>query len=294
MKAPNGVLLVAKPVGPTSHDVVQAVRRAFGIKKVGHAGTLDPFASGLLLLLLGPATRLSEYLLGLDKRYEAKAILGVETSTHDPEGEVVAECHDLAAVTRVAVEQILAGFRGEILQEPPIFSSKKIRGEAAHRRARRGEEVELKRVPVTIHEISLSSFSPPELAFSVRCSAGTYIRALGRDLGRSLGVGAHLTQLERTGIGGFSLEDALPLSSLVEAKDEVLRRLVTPARALGHLPEVSVDQPEALRIRQGQSLPSLVETVPEGRPIRILQAGELLAIGVRVGDRIQPRKVLGQ
>jgi tRNA pseudouridine55 synthase len=287
----SGVLLVDKPIGPTSHDVVSRVRKASNMKRVGHAGTLDPFASGLLLILLGQSTRLSEYLLGLDKVYDARARLGIETTTHDPEGEVVTEVEDLSSVTREGVEEVLDGFRGEILQEPPVYSAKKVKGEAAHRRVRRGEVVELEKARVTIHQIALASLDLPELDFQTRCSSGTYIRALGRDLGRGLGVGAHLTALRRTAIGDFSVEDALSLEDLDQI-DNVATRLVPPSEALAHLPSVAVSDGEALKLKQGQFLPLESPELPEGEAVRILLNGELLAIGERNGDHLRPRKVL--
>lgn len=290
MSFPPGILLVDKPVGPTSHDVVSRVRKAVDLRRVGHAGTLDPFATGLLILLIGRATRLSEYLLGLNKVYEATAHLGIETTTHDPEGSIVSEAPVGEGLTREEVENALATFSGEILQEPPVFSAKKVRGEAAHRRVRRGEDVVLEKTRVTIYDIALTTFAPPEVGFRVRCSAGTYIRALGRDLGRALGVGAHLKTLRRTGIGGFSVDSALSFSDL--EREGLAGHLISPADALSHLPSVTVSQADAGRIRQGQFLPLEDGELLEGGPVRILLEGELLAIGARSGDHLRPRKVL--
>jgi len=259
---------------------------------VGHAGTLDPFATGLLIVLLGQATRLSEYLLGLPKVYEASARLGVETTTDDTEGDVVAETHAWDEVTRESAEAVLASFSGDHLQEPPVYSAKKVKGEAAHRRVRRGEDVSLEKAWVTIYEIALTAFALPEVGFRVRCSAGTYVRALGRDLGRSLGVGAHLKTLRRTGIGGFSVEAALSLPTL-ESGEGLEEHLISPAAALSHLRVVTVSQADAVRIRQGQFLPLEGQDLPEGEPVRILLEGDLLAIGARTGDHLRPRKVLG-
>jgi len=288
---PPGILLVDKPVGPTSHDVVSRIRKAAGIRRVGHAGTLDPFASGLLLLLLGQATRLSEYLLALDKRYEATARLGIETSTHDSEGEVVTEERDWTSLSRADVERALAGFEGSILQAPPRFSAKKVRGEAAHRRVRRGEEVALAPVEVTIHSISLLGLAGPELRFQVRCSSGTYVRALARDLGRVLGVGAHLTGLVRTGIGTFDLGASAPLDDLPD-RASVEDRLIHPAAALSHMPSVTVGAYDVVKLRQGQSVAIEGDQRPEGETVGVLFNGDLLAVGTIQGGRIRPRKVL--
>jgi len=284
-----GVLLVNKPAGPTSHDVVSRVRKAAGIRRVGHAGTLDPFASGLLLLLLGQATRLSEYLLALDKRYEATA--RIETSTHDLEGEIVTENRDWTSVSRSDIAEALAEFEGSILQAPPRFSSKKVKGEAAHRRARRGEDVVLEPVPVTIHSVSLLQFAAPELRFKVRCSSGTYVRALARDLGRTLGVGAHLTGLVRTGIGSFDVGAAADLTDLRD-RTAVEDRLIPPSVALSHLPSVEINAAEAEKIRRGQFVPLAGSRPPDGETVRILRDGALLAVGAVNGDRLRPRKVL--
>jgi tRNA pseudouridine55 synthase len=287
----SGILLVDKPVGPTSHDVVSKVRKAAGTRRVGHAGTLDPFASGLLIVLLGQATRLSEYLLGLPKSYDTTVWLGVETDTHDPEGAVVSENPGWVDVTRDQMEAALDPFRGDILQEPPVYSAKKVQGESAHRRVRRGEEVTLEKAPVTIHEMALTYFAPPEVGLRIRCSAGTYIRALGRDLGRALGVGAHLTALRRGSIGAFNVETAISLSDVVGGGD-LLGHLIPPARALAHMPALEVDEAQAARLRQGQFLPAVALDLAEDQPFRFLLEGELLAIGFRRGDHLRPRKVL--
>lgn len=291
MDVRGGILLVDKPVGPTSHDVVAKVRRVAGLRRVGHAGTLDPFASGLLILLLGQATRLSEYLLGLDKDYLATARLGVETTTCDPEGEVVVENRGWEDLEAQEVGRALSSFLGRILQEPPVYSSKKIRGEAAHRRVRRGEVVQMKAVEVTVHRIKLLEFSPPEIRFQLSCSSGTYVRALGRDLGKKLGVGAHLTSLRRTGIGALSVDDSISLQELEDTR-EWQERLLSPARALSHLPAVSVGEEEVRRIRQGQDIPLAGGAPSQAAPVRILEKGELVAMGLVRGDRIRPKKVL--
>lgn len=291
MNSPSGILLVDKPEGPTSHDVVSAVRRAVGIRRVGHAGTLDPFASGLLILLLGQATRLSEYLLRLEKSYVARVRLGFETTTADPEGEIVGEPLDVGRVTREGILDALAAFQGEIDQEPPVYSAKKVRGEAAHRRVRRGEEVRLRTSRVTVHEIALGELALPELEFRVCCSAGTYIRSLARDLGRALGVGGHLTALRRTAIGSFSASNALGMDEITGGRP-LAGALIPPAEALPHLPPVFVSAEEAAMIRQGRSLPLKRAEGAEGEPIRILQGGRLVAIGEREGENLRPRKVL--
>jgi tRNA pseudouridine55 synthase len=287
----QGLLPVDKPPGPTSHDVVARVRRTVGVKKVGHAGTLDPFASGLLLLLVGQATRLSELFLGMDKRYRATLRLGVETDTLDPEGEVVAESGAWQGLDEGRIEAALEGFRGPISQTPPEFSAKKVGGVAAHRRVRRGEKVALAPATVTLHELALETGELPLLRLSLRCSSGFYVRALARDLGRALGVGAHLTELRRTSIGPLTLEGSLTWDDL-ESLGAVQGSLMPPAGALGHLPTVEVSRDQALRLSQGQFLLLDGEDLPTGEPIRVLLDGELVAIAHLDGAQLRPRKVL--
>ncbi len=292
MTPPVGILLVDKPVGPTSHDVVDAVRKAARIRGVGHAGTLDPFASGLLLVLLGSATRLSEYFLGMDKEYQATAHLGVETASHDRDGEIVSEASGWKEIGADELEAALSGLRGRISQKPPVYSAKKIGGKAAHRRARRGEKVELRPVEVEVHELKVLEMDLPRVRLGVRCSSGTYIRALARDLGRSLKVGGHLSALRRTHIGPFSVTSSLPLGSLSDL-EAIQSNLIPPALALAHLPSFEVGPQEAARICQGQFLPIPDTEIPEKTPVRVLLEGALLAVAAREGDQLRPRKVLG-
>ena len=291
MSSLSGVLPLDKAVGPTSHGLVASIRRAAGTRKVGHAGTLDPFASGLLLLLLGSATRLSEYLLGMDKVYEAVVHVGVETDSHDVDGQIVSEDSGWAEVSPAELEAALEPLRGSILQRPPVFSSKKVQGEPAHRRVRRGETVELDPVEVMVHELEITRIALPECHLRVRCSSGTYIRALARDMGLNLGVGAHLTALRRTEIGPFSVSSAQPLDAY-PSPEEIRRDLISPGAALAHLPTLAIDGDEASRIRQGQFLPVGGRDIPEQTPIRVLLDGELVAVAGRQGEEIRPRKVL--
>ncbi len=291
MKTPLGILLVDKPEGPTSHDVVDHVRKAAQIRRVGHAGTLDPFASGLLLVLLGSATRLSEYFLGMDKEYEATVHLGIETTTHDRDGEIVSEASSWKEVGVDTLEAALAGLRGKISQRPPAYSAKKIQGEAAHRRVRRGEEVELEPAEVEVYELEVQELDLPRVLLRVRCSSGTYIRALARDLGRSLKVGGHLSALRRTAIGPFVAPSARSLDSLGDL-EKIRANLIPPALALAHLPSLEVGPEEAARIRQGQFLPVPRTEIPLETPVRVLLDGDLLAMAAREGDQLRPRKVL--
>lgn len=284
----GGVLPVDKPSGPTSHDVVARARRALDERKIGHTGTLDPFASGLLLLCVGPATRLSEYLTGLDKSYRARVLLGARTATHDPEGDVLEADERWRELERSTVESALEGLRGRIMQRPPAYSAKKIGGEAAHRRVRRGETVELEPVEVVVHELGLERFDLPELELSVRCSSGTYVRALARDLGEILGSGAHLTFLRRTSVGHFSVDAAVPVDDLDEVS--AARAWISPAEALAHLPQLELDSDEVTRLGHGQRIDSPAPDLADGT-MAALHDGHLVAVVEQRSGRIQPRKV---
>ena len=290
LAAGDFVLPVDKPVGPTSHDVVAAARRALGTRRVGHTGTLDPFASGLLVLCIGRATRLAEYLSGMSKTYHATARLGVTTDTLDCDGSLMVE-RDVSSVDEAAIRQVLAELVGDIQQVPPQFSAKKVDGEAMYRRARRGEHVELRPLDVTIHEAELVSCNASDVEFSVRCSSGTYIRAIARDLGDALGVGAHLTELRRTSVGQYRIEDAV---SMDEFADEavVARARVAPIAAMAHLEGITLEDEHAARLLQGQRIRIAGEG--EGRSadrVAISFGEDLLAIAELDDGVIRPRKV---
>lgn len=286
---PSGILRVDKPVGPTSHDVVARARRALGTRRVGHTGTLDPFASGLLLLLVGNATRLSEVLTGLPKSYEAEARLGERTDTDDREGVVVESRGGWEALDEASIGTVLRTFLGPQSQVPPAFSAKKVGGEAMHRRARRGEIVELPAVPVEVLGLELQEWSPPLLRFRVECSSGTYIRALARDIGEVLGVGAHLTQLRRTRVGEHRVVDAVPAGALDDPA-RVARAWLAPREALRHLPAIDVTVEEAARLRLGQSLPAPVDAPPSGR-VALFRGESLVALAEPGAGRLHPRRV---
>ncbi|HUF76694.1 MAG TPA: tRNA pseudouridine(55) synthase TruB [Longimicrobiales bacterium] len=284
------VLPVDKPEGPTSHDVVGAVRRALGRRRVGHTGTLDPFASGLLLVCVGKTTRLAEYLSGLDKTYEAVARVGETTDTLDREGEVVEVRDGWAELDRAQIEAALARFEGRIDQVPPAFSAKKVRGEAAHRRARRGETVLLAPASVAVHELELTSLELPLVGFRMRCSSGTYVRALARDVGAELGVGAHLVALRRTAIGTFGVEGALPVDRLEDGA-ALAAAAIEPLEALAHLPRLVADDAEAALLSQGRPLEGVDESL-DGL-VAVAHDGALLAVGESAGGVLRPRKVFG-
>lgn len=282
------VVPVDKPEGPTSHDIVDVARRSLGTRRVGHTGTLDPFASGLLLLCVGWTTRLAEYLTGLDKTYEAAAILGVTTDTLDRDGVVVCESDAWRQLEESAIMNALSEFAGSIEQVPPQFSAKKVEGEAMHRRARRGEHVDLLPTSVTVHDVRVTSVQLPEVRFSIRCSSGTYIRSIARDLGDALGVGAHLTSLRRTSIGTYTVDEAITIDALKDA-EEVARVAVEPAAALGHLPVVEIDEEVARRLSHGQKV--RLSDDGSAAPVAVTYQGGLFAIGEMRDGVLIPRKV---
>lgn len=229
MNCNDGLILVDKPCGLTSHDIVDFVRKRFGFKKVGHAGTLDPMATGLLLLLLGRFTKKSAYFSRYDKEYEAALRLGVSTDTGDKEGDILEEKNlDLYIEAIKNIESVFRLFQGRIRQVPPMYSAKKIKGRKLYELARRG--IILKREPkeIFIKEIRILNISLPYVTFYVKCSKGTYIRQLAHDIGGRIGCGSHLTSLKRTKIGHFSLRDAVPFEKLRNEKNTVYENILQP------------------------------------------------------------------
>lgn len=279
---PGGILLLDKPVGITSNAALGRAKRIVGIRKAGHTGTLDPMASGLLVLCFGEATKVSGFLLDADKTYEAEVRLGVETDSEDAEGEVIAE-HDVPDLDEAMIEKVLEGFRGTIEQVPPMHSALKHKGRRLYELARRGEQVERPPRRVTIHRLELVSLDRKSLRLSVTCSKGTYIRALARDIGRDIGCGAHLSSLRRTASAPFEIGNAITLQALEELDQKSARaRLLPPDQALQHLPEVRLDEHQAGRIRQGQRLAGLPE--PHAGEVRIYDSGSFVGIGRMDGN----------
>jgi tRNA pseudouridine55 synthase len=221
----EGVLLVDKPSGMTSHDVVDRVRRVLHMKRIGHAGTLDPMATGLLIILVGKATRLSQYLMSLDKEYEGTITLGQTTNTHDAEGEVVLT-REVPALTREALAEVMATFVGDQYQTPPMFSAKKQDGVPLYKLARKGREVEREPRFVRVSSFELLRFELPQFDVRLRCSKGTYVRTLAHDLGEKLGCGAHLSALRRTATDRFTVAQAVPLAELQAMDPAGVRRIL--------------------------------------------------------------------
>ena len=267
---------------PTSHDVVQRVRRWSNQRRIGHTGTLDPMASGVLVLCLGVATRLVEYYQGHDKWYTAEICLGVETDTYDAMGQEVAEC-PVPVLHREQIDIALAQFRGAITQKPPVYSALKQDGESLHRKARRGESVTVDARRVVIHQLDLLAFHPPNrLRVRVHCSAGTYVRSLAKDLGHALGTCAHLCYLRREAAGRFTLADAHPLETIerAAAQDALVELLLPPGDRLD-LPFLVLDRESSERLGYGQKLwlPAPIgDFEPGGRVPGVDAEGRLLGI----------------
>lgn len=279
--------MIDKPAGLTSHACVAQVRRAYGLRRVGHGGTLDPAVTGVLPIAVGPATRLLPYLTGA-KAYRGVVQLGLCTDSDDLQGTVLSR-QPLPPLERAALEQALSIFRGPILQVPPQVSAVHVDGERAYARARRGEASALAPRPVTITELTLLDWDPAtgRLALAVRCSAGTYIRALARDLGERLGCGGALAELRRTEALGFDLAAAVPLEGLTPPPP-----LLDPLRALGHLPRQQLESDQLPSWRCGRSLPTAA-THPAEQALAMLHPDGTLA-GIARADgagRLQPRLV---
>jgi tRNA pseudouridine55 synthase len=284
----EGLLLIDKPAGPTSHDVISQLRRLSGIRRIGHAGTLDPLATGLLLVCIGRATRLLEYLLDQPKRYEASIHLGQSTDTFDAQGAVVAERPVI--VTGFDIEEALDQFRGTIVQHVPPFSAVKQSGVPLYKLARRGIDVERPSREVTIYNLILASWQEPVLKLDITCSSGTYIRSLADDLGNTLGCGGHISALRRIEVGSFSLDRAVALEDL--DSDNWFEFLLPPDKAVGHLPRVEFSAEMASKLQMGQRVPG-AGAQPAGTPARAYEEGSrFLGIIVAAGQSWQPHKIL--
>jgi tRNA pseudouridine55 synthase len=264
---PSGILLLNKAPGTTSFQSLNGIKKAFSTPKVGHAGTLDKFASGLLLVLVGRAVKLTPWFSGCDKHYEGIIRFGIETDTLDPEGSPVAQG---AIPSREALEEVLPCFRGDILQAPPAYSAIHLGGKRASRLARAGEPVEMEKRPVTVYALDLLSYEPPLASVHVHCSKGTYIRSLARDIALAAGSRGYLQALTRTQTAGFHLSQALEFSSLSSGRVPLLEALRPPDPgifdALG-LPVVFTDAPTAAKISRGISLERLIRekgVIPPG------------------------------
>lgn len=295
----NGVLIVDKPTGPTSHDVVARVRKAVGLRRVGHTGTLDPLASGVLPLVLGRATRLAQFLSADEKEYVADLRLGASSDTYDAMGRVMPHPANADGLpSAAAVESVLTEFQGTYWQTPPPFSAKKIAGIPAYRFARRDQPVELKPVPVTVSALGLVVYEDGLVRLRLVCSAGFYVRTLAHELGIRLGCGGYLASLRRTRVGSFRLDEAVELATLESAGADALRYLLPMNRLLEEYPAVVVNPRGVKRATHGNALgpedltgPVPALSIPKARVVD--SEGSLLAIAEPVsGGLLHPVVVL--
>lgn len=299
----GALLLVDKPQGLTSHDVVERARHATGVKKIGHTGTLDPMATGLLILCCGRAARLQGFLTGLPKTYEGTITLGRSTTTYDAEGDTLTEHSGAISIAGSELEGAALRFRGEFQQSPPPYSAKKVGGRKFYEMARQGETVPQLPKSVTVSEFTLRPRGERELDFTLSCSSGTYVRSIAHELGERLGVGAHLSSLRRTRIGDFSLADAIPLSTFESAEEDVR---VAPPHAIPlamipfSFPKMVVASLEAWKIRRGQAIPARLSGAdgdwvsllsPDGQ---MLALGQMTPVGTGKISMIRPRIVLAE
>lgn len=317
----DGILIIDKPTGITSHDVVASVRRILKTKRVGHTGTLDPFATGVMVLLLGKATRLAQFLDKDEKEYEALVQFGFETDTGDrtgvrkpPRPRKASDAppfvggepcglwsEDIAArLDSTDWNSVFAPFRGEVMQAPPMYSAKKVEGKKLYELARKGVEIERKPVKVTIHKLERvetdETLNPKsEIRIRIVCSAGTYIRVLAEDVGRAVGLGAHLTELNRTRAGRFRIEDAFTLENL-EALENPASALLPLRDAISHLPPFDLREDRVDKTRNGMSTRADGVDLTDGESVQMVSpTGEVIAVGLydESEKTIQPKVVLG-
>jgi tRNA pseudouridine55 synthase len=286
----HGFLVVDKPDGITSHDVVAKIRRICHTKRVGHTGTLDPFATGVLPLALGDATKAIPYLDEAEKEYQAVMRLGITTDSQDYTGKILCE-NKIPIVTETVLQGVFSQFTGTILQTPPMFSAVKVGGTPLYKRARMGEEIERAAREITIYSLTVSSVNIPYISFSVRCSRGTYVRTLASDIGDALGCGAHLARLRRVRSGPFGEEMSYPIETIVSMVNEgrLAGALISTNRALSHIREMELSEAGASKVRHG-ALPGASGIIgyPEGgfrdeQLLRLVRDNKLMAIAVNHG-----------
>ncbi len=273
----NGIILIDKPRGMTSHDVVDRLRRITRMRQIGHTGTLDPMADGLLILCLGRATRVSQFLLGLDKVYGGTITLGAISATYDAEGDITPQERPLPDGDD-SIREAMATQLGERSQLPPPYSAIKVAGKKLYEYARNGEEIPSKPRPVRIHHFDLIRYLPPEIQFSAKVGSGTYIRSMAHDLGLALGCGGYLSQLRRTHIGAFTVDQAVPLEALLAEPELVISHLMSLTEGLTHLPKVTIHPRAEKAIMNGRTFTTgdIMEfdgILRPGAPVLVLDSG---------------------
>ena len=289
--------MIDKPVGFTSHDVVAKMRRILRTKRIGHTGTLDPFATGLLVTLVGKATRLAQFLDKDEKAYDAEVCFGFETDTGDRTGEPKSDRSKGTSerLKTIEWEKVLSKFRGKLLQTPPMYSAKKVDGKKLYELAREGIEIERKPVEITINELQISDTKDVTANMHVRCSAGTFIRTLAEEIGKEIGIGAHLSELRRIAAGAFGIENAVSLEEL-DALEDPYSRIISMNEAVGHLPSIELSEDRIGKTLSGLSTRVQRNDLGSGDPIRMIDsAGGLIAIGIFNAEEniVQPKIVLG-
>jgi len=293
----DGIFLIDKPAGFTSHDVVAKMRRILGTKRIGHTGTLDPFATGLLVMLVGKATRLAQFLDKDEKAYEAEIAFGFETDTGDRTGEPKGVFTDRPkdAIRSAVWENVLPKFRGRIMQTPPMYSAKKIDGKKLYELAREGIEIEREPVQINISELEIYDIREGSAKMRVRCSAGTFIRTLAEDIGKEIGIGAHLSELRRTEAGNFNLQNALTIDKLALLEDTA-SELISMNDAVGHLGKIELSEDRVGKTLSGLSTRIQRTDLKPGEPMRMVDtSGNLIAIGIFDAEEniVRPKVVLG-
>jgi tRNA pseudouridine55 synthase len=287
-----GFLNIDKPLNYTSHDVVAKVRRRYrdltGTKKVGHAGTLDPLATGVLILCLGGATRLSDYVMHGTKQYHAHITLGTVTDTYDAEGDII-ETHDASHITRADIDAVLPQFIGDIQQIPPMYSAIKVDGKKLYDLAREGKSIERKARHITIDSLTVASWDSPTLTIDVTCSAGTYVRSLAYNIGQALGVGAYLSGLTRTASGTFHIDNAINLDTIM-TDDTWHQHIVAPFTALQQHPSITVTPEQITHLQHGQFILRHPEMTDE-TVFAFTSERDLVAILTPRGNHWKPHKV---
>lgn len=283
----EGLLNIDKPSSLTSHDVVKRIRRLTGIRKIGHTGTLDPLATGVVVICIGRATRLAEYVVGLPKTYIAEIRLGQETDTYDLEGTVVAQ-HPIT-VGIADLELALQHFQGEIRQVPPMYSAIKVEGQPLYKRARKGEIIERKERTVTIKRLELLNWLSPIAQLQIECSSGTYIRSLAHDLGKFLGCGGTVMSLRRTAIGRFEVNEAVPLMRLSE--ENWVDYLLSSDVAVNHLKKVMLEKDAAIALYHGKKIPALSGLEAEEQLRAYDTNGQFIGILKANNAELLPKKI---
>lgn len=279
--------MIDKPQGPTSHDIVDRVRAVTGVRRVGHVGTLDPLATGLLVVLIGRTTRLAQFMSGLDKRYAGVIRLGEQTDTDDRLGRVVARSDGWRTLDDAAIGRAMGRLVGRYDQRPPAYSAKKVSGERAYRRARRGASVVLAPRPVIVHDFRFVSRTGPDVRFEAHVGSGSYVRALARDLGELLECGAHLRELRRYAVGPLTVQQAISPDALAPRAVRVL----PPLAAVAHLPVHALDAETRAAIVHGRAI--RVDTPFDG-PVALVSDGALLGVAMPDGGTLRPRVVVAE